>query len=80
MTVETAQSLARTLDRNAFGPPTRALLHQPVPALYFAAALLEDLASFGDCDASVAFTVQAYIAGAHPVFLQRRDSIRNKHL
>lgn len=63
MTLETAQSLSRTLARHAFGPPTRQLLHNPVASFYFAAASLEDLASYCEGAERIPFTIKAYIAG-----------------
>jgi hypothetical protein len=63
MTEATAQSLEDTHNRTVFGTPTREKLQDPVVALYFAAAALEELATFGDEQRSLAFTIQAYVSG-----------------
>jgi hypothetical protein len=63
MTLSAAQTLASNQGCLEFGWPTKQTLLSPVPAMYFAAALLEELSMFGDVQRSLCFCVKAFYAG-----------------
>lgn len=63
MTLSVAETLAANQACFAFGWPTKQTLLSAVPAMYFAAALLEDLSSYGGIKRSVHFCVKGFFAG-----------------
>lgn len=64
MTLSTAQLLASQHGFTAFGSPSKATLLSCIPAMYFAAALIDHLSSFGGVRRGLCFTVKAFFAGA----------------
>lgn len=65
MTVSVAQTMASNHGCMAFGWPTKQTLLTAVPAMYFAAALIEELSCFGGKQRSICFCVKAFYAGVH---------------
>ena len=65
MTVSAAQTMASSHGCMAFGWPTKQTLLTAVPAMYFAAALIEELSCFGGIQRSICFCVKAFYAGPH---------------
>ena len=63
MTLSTAQLLASKHGFKAFGIPTKATLLSCVPAMYYAAALIDHLSAFGGVRRGLCFTVKAFFAG-----------------
>jgi hypothetical protein len=65
MTLSAAQTIASSHGCMAFGWPTKQTLLTAVPAMYFAAALIEELSWFSGIQRSICFCVKAFYAGVH---------------
>jgi hypothetical protein len=73
MTLSAAQTIASNHGCMAFGWPSKQTLLTAVPAMYFAAALIEEFSWFSGIQRSICFCVKAFYAGMHhtDVYLQQ---------
>eukprot|EP00892_Ulva_mutabilis_P008384 jgi/Ulvmu1/5918/UM026_0040.1 len=75
MTLSMAQLLASQHGFMAFGAPTKASLLSFVPAMYYAAALIEHLSAFGGVRRGLCFSVKAFFAGPKVMNQDEQDDL-----